>query len=138
MKIHLQTHQSFQRHRVNMKLYEIYTNEKIEVFGPRSPWFTKAIELYNAEEKRSGQAEALKAIIRYVAETKTPHDIAMAQQDYDSDAGEYKTQDEAVEEWLMFFDDIPSYSASSGDKRSADLESYVPDSSVSTPSIEDK
>jgi|ETNmetMinimDraft_9_1059917.scaffolds.fasta_scaffold302584_2 hypothetical protein len=81
-----------------MLINEICINEKIKTFGPRSDWFDKAVAIYNAK--------GLDTLFKYVSTSKTREDIATVRQDFMSDMDQYTTRDEAVEEWLIFLDDI--------------------------------
>ena len=80
-----------------MKLHEIYINETIKTFGPRSDWFDKAIEIYNAKGSD--------ALFTYVARTLSIP-ITSVKLDFEADMDQYTTRDEAVEEWLIFLDEF--------------------------------
>ena len=82
-----------------MLINEICINEKIKTFGSRSDWFDKAVAIYNAK--------GLDTLFKYVSTSQSPRsDIVTVKQDFMSDRDKYPTDDEAVEEWLIFLDDI--------------------------------
>jgi len=89
-----------------MKLYDLIPNqqnisEELMTYSSQGEWYDKAVETYNQK--------GLDPLLQYIADTKYKGKVDMAQfkQDFMSDRDEFKSEDEAVENFLHFFDNIP-------------------------------
>ena len=81
-----------------MKLLEIFEN--IDVFSSQGKWYDNAVKAYNDK--------GLEELFKYISKTKAIKDIKLIKKDFMSNIDDFKTQDEAVEEFLRILDSIPT------------------------------
>ena len=81
-----------------MKLKELF--EQIEHFASKGPWADKAIEIYNSK--------GLDDLFKYISMTKAPEDVKIIKQDFKANVEDFRTQDEAVEEFIEILDNVPT------------------------------
>ena len=89
-----------------MKLYDLIPtqqdiSEQLSTFSSQGEWMDKAISTYNQK--------GLDPLLQYIADTKYKGKVDMTQfkHDFMSDRKDFKSETEAVEEFLYFFDNIP-------------------------------
>ena len=89
-----------------MKLYDLIPtqqniSEELMSYSSQGEWMEKAVDTYNKK--------GIDPLLRYIADTKYNGKVDMTQfkQDFMSDRNDFKSQDEHVEEFLHFFDQLP-------------------------------
>ena len=89
-----------------MKLYDLIPtqqniSEELMSYSSQGEWMEKAVDTYNKK--------GIDPLLRYIADTKYNGKVDMVQfkQDFMSDRNDFKSQDEHVEEFLHFFDQLP-------------------------------
>jgi hypothetical protein len=81
-----------------MKLLEIF--EQIEHFASRGPWADKAVHIYNNQ--------GLEDLFKYISKTKASEDLKVIKADFMANVGDFKTQDDAVDEFIEILDNVPT------------------------------